>query len=132
MKRRTKIGLVLAAAGFGAIALSGCTASFCSTIDIARMKYAFEPGITRIEKSDVVTDYIEFKGENYNYKITGAKLVVAEWVPDGDIYHVGKFIFQEGKEKYQTKYQRNHVQIIGKFRNYWGHVLLQFHKKIEV
>ena len=98
MKRRTKIGLVLAAAGFGAIALSGCTASFCSTIDIARMKYAFEPGITRIEKSDVVTDYIEFKGENYNYKITGAKLVVAEWVPDGDIYHVGKFIFQEGTD----------------------------------
>ena len=40
MKRRTKIGLSLAAIGFGVIGLSSCTASFCSTTDLARMKSA--------------------------------------------------------------------------------------------
>lgn len=98
MKRRTKIGLALAAAGLGVVMVSSCTASFCSVSDIARMKYAFEPGITRIEKSDVATDYIEFKSDTNTYKITGAKLVLADWILSGDDPHVGKFIFHNDSE----------------------------------
>ena len=107
MKRRTKLGLALATVGFGAIALSGCTASFCSTIDVARMKYAFEPGITRLEQG---TDTFEFVGQTNTYKITGVKLAVAEWVKDADNDHVGKFIFQEsttdpeGSPEFELKY----------------------------
>ena len=92
MKRRTKLGLALAAIGFGTIALSSCTASFCSTYDLGRMKYAFEPGITRLETG---TDTWVFVGETNSYTITDVKLSVAEWVPDADNPHIGKFIFAE-------------------------------------
>ena len=104
MKRRTKIGLAIATAGFGAIALSGCTASFCSNVDLTRMKYAFEPGITRLAKGEE-TDQIIFKGANYNYTITGAKLEMATWQPDANDVHVGKYYFDygvEGKQKELT------------------------------
>ena len=99
MKRRTKLGLALVATGFGVAALSSCTASFCSGIDVSRMKYAFEPGIIRIEKSDVSTDKIVFHGQtNNDYTIEGAKLVTAEWVPAGNDMHVGNFVFDKDGE----------------------------------
>ena len=98
MKRRTKLGLALVATGFGVAALSSCTASFCSGIDVSRMKYAFEPGIIRIEKSDVSTDKIVFHGQTNDYTIEGAKLVTAEWVPAGNDMHVGNFVFDKDGE----------------------------------
>ena len=98
MKRRTKLGLALVATGFGVAALSSCTASFCSGIDVSRMKYAFEPGIIRIEKSDVSTDKIVFHGQTNDYTIEGAKLVTAQWVPAGNDMHVGNFVFDKDGE----------------------------------
>lgn len=92
MKRRTKLGLALVATGFGVAALSSCTASFCSAIDISRMKYAFEPGIVRIEEG-TSNDEIVFHGETNDYTIKGAKLVTAEWVPSGNDLHVGNFVY---------------------------------------
>ena len=92
MKRRLKLGLALVATGFGVAALSSCTASFCSAYDVSRMKYAFEPGIVRIEKSENASDEIVFHGETNDYTIKGAKLVKAERVPSGNELHVGNFI----------------------------------------
>lgn len=96
MKRRTKIGLALATAGFGILALSGCTASFCTTTDISRMKFAFEPGITRLDEG---SDTYEFKGDNKTYKITDVKLTVAEWTPVGDNPHEGNFKYDRMTDK---------------------------------
>ena len=95
MKRRLKLGLALVATGFGVAALSSCTASFCSAYDVSRMKYAFEPGIVRIEESENASDEIVLHGETTNntYTIKGAKLVTAEWVPSGNDLHVGNFIY---------------------------------------
>ena len=96
MKRRTKIGLSLAAVAFGTVALSSCTQSFCSQVDLARMKFAFEPGITRIQRSTSENDIIEFKSDNYTYTIKGAVLQVAAWDYDTDP-HVGNFIYNKGE-----------------------------------
>ena len=100
MKRRTKIGLSFAAVAFGAVALSSCTQSFCSQVDLARMKFAFEPGITRIERSTSDTDQIVFKSETYTYTIKGARLVAATWDYESDP-HVGNFVFNKGEDNEQ-------------------------------
>ena len=94
MKRRTKLGLALVTTGLGVIALSSCTTSFCSGIDVGRMKYAFEPGVVRIVKSENSSDELTFYGETNDYVIKGAKLVTANWVPSNTDEHVGNFIYQ--------------------------------------
>ncbi len=94
MKRRTKLGLALVTTGLGVIALSSCTTSFCSGIDVGRMKYAFEPGVVRIVKSENSSDELTFYGETNEYVIKGAKLVTANWVPSNTDEHVGNFIYQ--------------------------------------
>ena len=47
MKRKTKFGIALASLGIGVLALSGCTASFCSTTDKAHMLAAYDNGVCR-------------------------------------------------------------------------------------
>ena len=49
MKKTKKLGLGLAATLLGLVTLSGCTANFCTRVDVGRMMYAFDPGITRYE-----------------------------------------------------------------------------------
>lgn len=49
MKKRTKIGLGLGVTILGLVTLSSCTANFCTRVDVGRMMYAFDPGITRYE-----------------------------------------------------------------------------------
>ena len=99
MKRRTKLGLSLAVMGLGAIALSSCTASFCSTTDLTRMKYAFEPGITRLVEGED-SDKLEFKGDSYTYTITGVKFEVAKWVLTKDEDpHIGNFFYESDNKK---------------------------------
>ena len=100
MKRRTKIGLSLAAVALGAVALSSCTQSFCSQVDLARMRFAFEPGITRIKQTSDSTDEIVFQSGSYSYTIKGAVLEVATWEYEDDP-HVGNFIFDIGGENQQ-------------------------------
>ena len=92
MKRRTKIGLSLAAVAFGAVALSGCTKSFCSQVDTARMKFAFEPGISTIVEG---TSSIDFKSGEFTYRIENAQYVVGTWVKINETdEHIGRFELQ--------------------------------------
>ena len=101
MKKGTKIGFSIATIAFSAVLLSSCTQSFCSQQDIARMKFNFEPGISRFEAG---TETIEFSDGTNKYTITNAKLEVAEWVYDSDP-HVGNFIFHNGQEnQYKLTY----------------------------
>ena len=92
MKRRTKIGLSLAAVAFGAVALSGCTKSFCSQVDTARMKFAFEPGISTIVEG---SSSIDFKSGEFTYRIENAQYVVGTWVKINETdEHIGRFELQ--------------------------------------
>lgn len=52
MKKVTKFGLIGGSLLISAIALSGCTASFCSTLDKAHMMYAFDYGVTAYYTED--------------------------------------------------------------------------------
>lgn len=45
MKKGTKLGLGIGALVLGTILLSGCTNSFCSTVDKAHILYAFDHGV---------------------------------------------------------------------------------------
>lgn len=47
MKKKTKLGLGLAAVGVAALLLTGCTASFCSSTDLAHMLAAYDNGVTK-------------------------------------------------------------------------------------
>ena len=92
MKRRTKIGLSLAAVAFGAVALSGCTKSFCSQVDTARMKFAFEPGISTIVEG---SSSIDFQSGELTYRIENAQYVVGTWVKINETdEHIGRFELQ--------------------------------------
>lgn len=100
MKKGTKIGLSLAAVAFGAVALSGCTKSFCSQVDLARMKFAFEPGISTIVQG---TETIDFTSGELTYRVENAQYVVATWVQTNETDpHIGRFELQytdaEGEE----------------------------------
>ena len=104
MKRRTKIGLSIAAVGIGAVMLTSCTQSFCSQVDLARMKFAFEPGITRIKQTGDTADVLEFQSGIYSYKITGAVLEYATWDYENNP-HEGNFIFdKDGAEELKLTY----------------------------
>ena len=102
MKKGTKLGFGLAAVAIGAIALSGCTKSFCSQIDSARMRYAFEPGITVFDE-EVGHDLV-FKNDSNEtiYTIKNAKLVFADWEPTGE--HKGSFVLNNGEKPKKLTY----------------------------
>ena len=52
MNKKAKLGLIGGTLLLGAIALSGCTASFCSTKDKAHMLFAFDYGATKYYAAD--------------------------------------------------------------------------------
>ncbi len=52
MKKGTKIGLGVGALLLSTIVLTGCTASFCSTLDKAHMMYAYDYGVSSYESDD--------------------------------------------------------------------------------
>ena len=92
MKKGTKLTLGLVGVALGAAVLSGCTKSFCSQIDQARMKYAFEPGITLIEAKDGGETVI-FKSGEFTYTISNCQYIVADWEPtDTSDLHIGNFV----------------------------------------
>ena len=117
MKKGTKIGFSIATIAFSAVLLSSCTQSFCSQQDIARMKFNFEPGISRFEAG---TETIEFSDGTNKYTITNAKLEVAEWVYDTDP-HVGNFIFHNGQE---NQYKLTYLNAIIKGSRNKGYVTI--------
>ena len=68
MKRRTKLTMGAAALLLGTIALSGCTASFCSVNDQAHMLYVFDYGVTAYySESNKPDDAVALTGFNDVY-----------------------------------------------------------------
>ena len=114
MKRRTKIGLSLAAMAFGIVGLSSCTASFCSIHDLSRMKYAFEPGVVRFVEG---TETYVFKGETQDYTISNVSFQVARWDYQAETPHVGNFVFDEVDENHKKQELTFLNQIIANVRN---------------
>lgn len=81
MKKRTKIGLGIAMLLLGVTAVTGCTQSFCSSTDSARIMYAFDPGVTRYQLgSENVTFTDSETGKKYTVK--NYQAVVATWNAD--------------------------------------------------
>lgn len=125
MKRRTKIGFSLGAVLLGAVVLSSCTQSFCSQVDTARMKYAFEPGITRIDANG--QDTIEFAGENYKYTVNNALYVVAEWEQTSDTNpHIGRYVYFPNTE---SEKRLNYLNSIINKSNSAGYVTIDGNTK---
>ena len=127
MKRRTKLGFAVAITAFGVIALSSCTQSFCSQVDVARMKYAFEPGITRIETTTSETDTLTFRGESNTYVLKYAKLQTATWVYDTDT-NVGDFVFNPNEE---NEFKLKYLNSILKNSRTAGYVTIDGYSSIE-
>ena len=89
MKRRTKLALGGVSLLLGAIAITGCTQSFCSNTDIARMVYAFDPGITRYETDETAIDWsisVTIGDDTYTYTVKGMKKTVAQYSNDWGFY----------------------------------------------
>ena len=70
MKRKTKLALGGISLLFGAVVLSGCTASFCTVTDKAHMLYAFDYGITDYVANDTTATNVQ---QAYAY-IGGTKI----------------------------------------------------------
>lgn len=69
-KRKTKI-LLGAVAVFGILALSGCSANFCSDVDKSHIAYAYEQGVTvYCDQADVPADYAPFAWQVYGDNAT--------------------------------------------------------------
>ena len=94
MKKGTKLTLGLVGVALGAVILSGCTKSFCSQVDQARMKYAFEPGITHIDRAeDEGGIEIQFTNGEYIYTLQHAQYILADWTPTSETDdHIGIFV----------------------------------------
>ena len=71
MKKGTKFTLVGVAAVAGLLAISGCTKSFCSNVDTARMLYAFDNGVTLYETGSIETSVSTATGLTYTVKNLG-------------------------------------------------------------
>lgn len=101
MKKGTKLGLGLTVLALGAVALTGCTKSFCSQIDTARMKFAFEPGISKFGEG---VDTIVFKDDDNNtiYQINNVSFISAVWEPVGE--HKGYFVYNDGEKPQKLTY----------------------------
>ena len=76
MKRKTKLVLGGLTLFFGAVVLTGCTASFCTVTDQAHMLYAFDYGITdyRAENADTTAfAYVNQNGALTKIEFTNVK-----------------------------------------------------------
>lgn len=101
MKKGTKLTLALASVALGAVVLTGCTKSFCSQADLARMKYAFEPGISVFIGKTGGDTLVFTRDDGRTYTITNCSFQVANWVIDDTDPHYGKYIFNYTDEKPQ-------------------------------
>ena len=81
MKKGTKIGLGIGGLLFGALLLSGCTNSFCSTVDKAHILYGIDHG---------VCEYFATEEEANTAKGESETTLVGQ-VPDTTIYYAAKF-----------------------------------------
>ena len=102
MKRKTKFGLGIATLAIGVLALSGCTASFCSTTDKAHIAAAYTYGVVKYyEKSNIdTTDANNLKVLGTNEKayelttVAGIENVYFTYSyannKDGELYHTNE------------------------------------------
>ena len=98
MKKGTKLTLGLVGVAMGAVILSGCTKSFCSQVDQARMKYAFEPGITMIERAENEGGIeVKFSNGEYIYTLQHAQYIVADWVQSSARKTISKLSLKSAK-----------------------------------
>lgn len=91
MKRSTKLTLGLAGLLLSVVAISGCTANFCSEYDKARILYAYDPGVsTYIDEADLQ----QFK----DYDALHRSLAEAQKEGSGDYYYYStEPVFEGGK-----------------------------------
>lgn len=73
MKKYTKIGLGIFAVVFGMIALSSCTASFCTVNDQSHMLYAIDNGVTKYTDDASVENALPLDGFTNIYYTTEIK-----------------------------------------------------------
>ena len=129
MKRRTKIGLSIGAAILSAAALSGCTKSFCSQVDIARMKFAFEPGISIINPLEGGSQIV-FKSDDYTYTVKNANYIVADWEPiDTEDTHKGRFTLNYVLDGEEVHKKLNYLNSIIKNSRSNGYVTIDEYAK---
>ena len=81
MKKGTKIGLGIGGLLFGALLLSGCTNSFCSTVDKAHILYGIDHGVCEYFDSEEAANAA--KGES--------ETTIVGQVPDTNVYYAATF-----------------------------------------
>lgn len=69
MKKSKKLGLCALALIGSAIAIGGCTASFCREDEKCRMIFAMEPGVSRYYESESAANEAKSSEEGYSYTI---------------------------------------------------------------
>ncbi len=83
MKKGTKIGLGIGGLLFGALLLSGCTNSFCSTVDKAHILYGIDHG---------VCEYYDSKeAAEANNKREDVEPTLVGQVPDTNVWYAASF-----------------------------------------
>ena len=89
MKKGTKLGIGIGALLLGTVLLSGCTNSFCSTLDKAHILYGIDRGVCEYYNS-------EPEAQAAAEKLEGS---VVGQVPDMNVYYVASFskLNDEGK-----------------------------------
>ena len=108
MKRKTKIGLGIAIGALGALALSGCTASFCSTVDRAHIIAAYDNGVSKFFDSDATE-----KPEKC-YEITTIEGVNNVWFAYSFSYNNG------GLTKTNENAKNNNIEYLVNNCEYWA------------
>ena len=81
MKKGTKIGLGIGGLLFGALLLSGCTNSFCSTVDKAHILYGIDHGVCEYFDSQAEADTA--KGES--------ETTLVGQVPGTNVYYAASY-----------------------------------------
>ena len=81
MKKGTKLGLGIGGLLLGALLLSGCTNSFCSTVDKAHILYGIDHGVCEYFDSEEAANTA--KGES--------ETTIVGQVPDTNVYYAASF-----------------------------------------
>ena len=108
MKRKTKFGIAIASLGVGILALSGCTASFCSATDKAHMLTAYDNGVCNFYNADDADKPTE---NCYELTLSGVSNV---WFSYSYAYNNG------GLTKTMETAEKNNVSYLKTNCEYWA------------
>ena len=110
MKKGVKISLGILAVGFGVLALSSCTKTFCDNLDTGNMMYAFDSGVTGYygggSESLIVTVNRDVNGteKDVTYEVTNLKYVYAAWDKDINSGNGGFKLADENGKDFELTY----------------------------